>query len=73
MSSTAGQQLFAAWLTGCETIEEVFMPIGIKRRDKSRHRTQPAEAEVVIVTLFDELTASYTDRKTQLRILCGSV
>jgi len=52
---------------------EVFMPIRIKRHDKSWQGTQVTEARGTIAALADGSTACYAGRKPKFRILCGSV
>ena len=48
------------------------MPMRVKRRDKPRDRAQPAEDTGLSAPLAGDSEACYTDRKPQLRMLCGS-
>jgi len=49
------------------------MPIRIRCRDRPRDRAQPTEDKGINATLAAIPMACYTDRKPELRILCGSV
>jgi hypothetical protein len=53
--------------------KKVLMPIRISCRDKSLNRVQLVEYTGINTFLTSDPKASYTDRKTKLRILCGSV
>ena len=73
MSSTADRPAFAVRSTDFEAIAEVFMPIRIRRHNRSWHGTQVIEAKGFIATQAGGSTAFYTGRKPQFRILCGSI
>jgi hypothetical protein len=49
------------------------MPIRISCRDKPLNRVQLLEYKEVNTLLVSDPKASYIDRKTHFRILCGSV
>lgn len=49
------------------------MPIRISCRDKSLNRVQLVEYKEVNTLLASDPKARYRDRKTKLRILCGSI
>jgi len=51
----------------------VIMPIRIRCHDKWLHEQQVAEIAGIMVYLLGELTASYTDSKSKIRILYGSI
>jgi len=53
--------------------KEVIMPIRISCRDKSLNRVQLLEYKEVNTLLASNPKASYMDRKTHFRILCGSI
>jgi hypothetical protein len=52
---------------------EVFRLTRIRRHDIGWYGKQWAEAKGIIAALADGSTVCYTDRKPDLRILCGSV
>ena len=66
-------RVFAVLWAGFEQWKEVIMPIRISWRDKSMNRVQLFEYKEVSTLLASDPMACYTDRKTKLRILCGSV
>ena len=49
------------------------MPIRIRCRNKSLERQQVIERIGFIVSSASNPKASYTERKQELRILCGSI
>jgi hypothetical protein len=49
------------------------MPIRLKRHYKSFDGTQVTEVAKIIVKLSGGPTASYMDRNTDFRVLCGSI
>jgi hypothetical protein len=49
------------------------MPIRISCRDKSSNSVQIVEYKGIKTFLVSDSKASYTDRKTKIRILCGSI
>lgn len=57
MSSTVNRLAFAAPSTDSQTIVEGFIPIRIKRQDKSCHGAQVTEPEGIIEGLSDKSTA----------------
>jgi hypothetical protein len=73
MSSTVDRRAFAVRLTGFEVIEKIAVPIRIRYRDRLLDRAQPTKDKGISATIAAVSTACYTDRKPELRILCGSV
>ena len=56
-----------------EVIGEVLMRIRIRCHDKTAQETQRAYFERYIASAIAATTASYTDRKPEFRVLCGSI
>lgn len=73
MSSTVDRQAFAVRLTGFEAIEEVIMPIRIRGCDKGAASIQRIDINRFMVIGRRDAMASYTGRKPNLHILCGSI
>ena len=73
MSSTVDRRAFAAPPMDFDVIAEVLMPIRIRRHDKTLQEPQGAVAERAMASAIAASMACYTDRKTKLRILCGSI
>src|SRR2546425_12820578 len=73
MSSTVDRLAFPVPSTDSRTIVEGFMPICIKRQDKSCHGAQVTEPEEIIEGLADKSAACLRPTKTKLRMLCGAV
>jgi len=74
MSTTMDRLAFAIRWTGFETIKGGHvMPIRIRCREKPLNRTEPTENKGIRAPPAAVSTACYTDRKTQSRILCGSI
>ena len=73
LSSTADRPVFAVRSAGIEAIAGAFMPIRMRRQDKSWHGAQVAEAKGITAAMGDGSRALYTDRKPKLRILCVSI
>jgi hypothetical protein len=69
------------WTSGCSLScgralredKEVIMPIRISCHDKLLNSVQLIESTGINTPPANNPKACYTDRKTQLRILCGSV
>ena len=71
--STADQRAFAVPLTGFGAIEVVITPIRVTRRDKGATSMHEVDISRIIAAEGRDTMASYTNRKPNLRILCGSI
>jgi hypothetical protein len=67
------RRVFAVRLTDFEAIEEVIMQIRLRCRDKGAASIQRIDINLFMVIVRRDAMASYTDRKPNLRILCGSI
>ena len=70
---TKGEQALAIHLTGFEAIEEVIMSILIRCRDKGVASIQRIDISRILAIGRRDAISSYTGRKPNLRILCGSI
>jgi hypothetical protein len=61
------------WRMGFETGTRIVVPVRIKRRDKPRDAVQPAADKGLSLPSPLGPMACYVDRKSEHRILCGSV
>ncbi len=73
MSGTVDGLALAARSPRYEAIAEAFMPIRIRRHDKSLRAAQVTEAEEIISVLSAVSTACYTGGKPVFRKLWGSI
>jgi hypothetical protein len=60
-----------AWIY--ERLKELLMPIRITRRAKGAGKRQDTEKRNLNATFGDFRMGSYTGRKEEIRILCGSI
>jgi hypothetical protein len=72
MSSTVDQRAFAVLLTGYDAGKEAIMPIRMRSRDKPLDHAQPSENKEMGAPLGGAPKCDMGDRKTKLRMLCGS-
>jgi len=71
-SSIWTRRMFAVRLMGFEK-GRCLMRIRIRHRDKPMDRMQPVESKGFSTLPEGSLKAFYTDRKPEIRILCGSI
>ena len=65
--------LFLTYYFPFRIFNKVFMPIRLRRCDNKYQETQIVEFYNTIAVVFAVSTAGYTDRKSVIRILYGSI